>query len=208
MGHFMKSAPVTKFHSQSAAFDVIAIAASAGGLDALSEVLSHLPADFPGAIVIVQHLDRRHRSLMADILDRRTQLVVRQADEGDQLRSGTVYVAPPDYHLLVNPDGTLSLSKSELVHFVRPSADLLFESLAASYQDRAIAIVLSGTGSDGVMGVQAISKMHGTVIAQDQATSKFFGMPNAAIQTGCVDFTLPLEEIASAILTLMKEENP
>jgi len=203
----MKSPSVSKFHSSDAAFDVIAIAASAGGLDALSEVLSHLPADFPGAIVIVQHLDRRHRSLMADILDRRTPLVVRQADEGDQLRSGTVYVAPPDYHLLVNPDGTLSLSKSELVHFVRPSADLLFESLAASYQDRTIAIVLSGTGSDGVMGVQAISKMHGTVIAQDEATSKFFGMPSAAIQTGCVDFILPLNEIAPAILTLMKEEN-
>ena len=118
----------------------------------MSEVLSHLPADFPGAIVIVQHLDRRHRSLMADILDRRTPLIVRQAAEGDQLTGGTVYVAPPDYHLLVNPDGSLSLSKSELVHFVRPSADLLFESLAASYQDRAIAIVLSGTGSDGVNG--------------------------------------------------------
>ena len=197
----------SKFHSSGAAFDVIAIAASAGGLDALSEVLSHLPAEFPGAVVIVQHLDRRHRSLMADILGRRTPLVVQQAAEGDRLRSGTVYVAPPDYHLLVNPDGTLSLSKSELVHFVRPSADLLFESLAASYQDRTIAVVLSGTGSDGVMGVQAISKMHGTVIAQDEETSKFFGMPSAAIQTGCVDFTLPLNEIAPAILTLMKEEN-
>lgn len=204
----MNSPSDSKFHSRGAAFDVVAIAASAGGLDALSEVLSHLPADFPGAIVIVQHLDRRHRSLMADILGRRTSLVVRQATEGDRLQGGTVYVAPPDFHLLVNPDGTLSLSKSELVHFVRPSADLLFESLAASYQDRTIAIVLSGTGSDGVMGVQAISKMHGTVIAQDEATSKFFGMPSAAIQTGCVDFTLPLEEIAPAILTLMKEENP
>lgn len=148
----MTSVPIPKFHSQGAAYDVVAFAASAGGLDALSEVLSHLPADFPGAIVIVQHLDRRHRSLMADILDRRTPLIVRQAAEGDQLTGGTVYVAPPDYHLLVNPDGSLSLSKSELVHFVRPSADLLFELLAASYQDRAIAIVLSGTGSDGMNG--------------------------------------------------------
>lgn len=203
----MTSVPIPKFHSQGAAYDVVAIASSAGGLDALTEVLSNLPGDFPGAIVIVQHLDRRHRSLMADILDRRTSLTVQQAGEGDYLKSGTVYVAPPDFHLLVNPDGTLSLSKSELVHFVRPSADLLFETLAASYQERAIAIVLSGTGSDGVMGVQAISKMHGTVIAQDEATSKFFGMPSSAIQTGCVDFTLPLKEIAPAILTLMKEES-
>jgi two-component system chemotaxis response regulator CheB len=205
--YVMKSNAASIFRSSGAAFDVVALASSAGGLDALSEVLSHLPADFPGAIVIVQHLDRRHRSLMADILDRRTPLVVQEAAEGDHLHSGTVYIAPPDRHLLVNPDGTLSLSQSELVHFVRPSADLLFESLAASYQDRAIAIVLTGTGSDGVMGVQAISKMRGTVIAQDEATSKFFGMPSAAIQTGCVDFILPLEEIAPAILTLMQEEN-
>src|ERR687891_2545485 len=126
-----------------AAYDVVALAASAGGLAALTHVLAALPGHFPAALVIVQHLDPRHRSLMADILSRRTSLRVKQAEEGDRLCSATVYIAPPNRHLLVNPDGTLSLSQSELVRFVRPSADLLFESVAASYKDRTIAVVLS-----------------------------------------------------------------
>src|SRR5215813_11441230 len=184
-------------------FDIVALTASAGGLAALSRVISMLPRDFPAAVVVVQHLDPRHRSLMADILARRTRLPVKEAEHGEHIRSATVYVAPPNSHLLVNPDGTLSLSQSELVHFVRPSADLLFESVAASYKDRAIAVVLTGTGMDGKMGVQAIKKMGGTVIVQDEKSSEFFGMPGAASQTGCVDFTLPLDEIPSALLTLV-----
>src|SRR4029453_10710693 len=90
------------------------------------------------------------------------------------------------------------------VHFVRPSADLLFESVAGSFKNRAIAVVLTGTGSDGSMGVQAIKKMGGTVLAQDESSSEFYGMPNAAIQTGCVDFILSLSEIPAALLTLLK----
>jgi two-component system chemotaxis response regulator CheB len=186
-----------------ATFAVVALAASAGGLAALSRVLSGLPAGFPAALVVVQHLDPRHRSLMADILSRRTSLRVKQAEEGDRLAPATVAIAPPDRHLLVNPDGTLSLSQSELVHFVRPSADLLFESVAASYRGRAIAVVLTGTGTDGAMGVQAIKKMGGTVIVQDERTAEFFGMPAAAIHTGQVDHILPLDEIAPAIITLV-----
>lgn len=189
-------------HFPGAAFDVVALASSAGGLNALNMVLSGLPAEFPAAIVVVQHLDPRHKSLMADILNRRTSLRVREAGNGDVLAPGTVYIAPPDRHLLVNPDGTLSLSQSELVHFVRPSADLLFESVAASYKDRVIAVVLTGTGSDGSMGVRAVKKMGGTVIVQDEPTSQFFGMPHASIRTGCVDFVLPLDEIAHALLIL------
>ncbi len=190
-----------------AAFDVVSIAASAGGLAAISKVLADLPADFPAAITIVQHLDPRHRSLMADILSRRSPLKVKQAEEGDILSPSTVYIASPDRHLLVNPDGTLSLSQSKLVHFLRPSADLLFESVAASYKDRAISVVLTGTGNDGVMGVQAIKKMGGTVIAQDEKSSQFFGMPGGAINTGDVDFILPIEEIAHAIVSLVKGED-
>jgi len=186
-----------------AAFDVVALAASAGGLNALSHVLAPLPQDFPAVILVVQHLDPRHRSLMADILSRRTSLRVKQAEEGDQLQPMTVFIAPPNRHLLVNPDSTLSLSQSELVHFVRPSADLLFESVAASYKERAIAIVLTGTGSDGSMGVRAIKKMGGTVIVQDERTAEFFGMPGAAVQTGTVDFILPLDEIPTALMTLV-----
>ena len=190
-----------------AAYDVVAMAASAGGLTALSDVLSSLPPNFPATVVIVQHLDPRHRSLMAEILDRRTNLNVKQAKQGESLLAGTVYIAPPNKHLLINLDGTVSLTQSELVHFVRPSADLLFESVAASYKERAICVILTGTGSDGSMGVRAIKKMGGTVIAQDKTTSEFFGMPGAAIDSGSVDFVLPLSEIASALVTLvMKNE--
>jgi two-component system chemotaxis response regulator CheB len=186
-----------------AAFDVVAMAASAGGLTALTQVLSSLPREFTAAIAIVQHLDPRHRSLMADILSRRTVLNVKQAEEGDSLSPGMVYIAPPNRHLLVNGDGTMSLSQSELVHFLRPAADLLFESVAASYKNRAIAVVLSGSGSDGAMGIEAIKKMGGTVIAQDNKTAEFAGMPTAAINTGNVDFILPLDEISAALVTLV-----
>jgi len=189
-----------------AAFDVIAIAASAGGLRALTAVFSELPADFPAAVTVVQHLDPRHRSLMAELLSRQSRLSVRQADEGDRLKPGSVYVAPPDRHLLVNADGTLSLSRTELVNFLRPSADLLFESVAASFKDRVIAIVLTGTGSDGSKGLHAIKKMGGTIVSQDEGTSEFFGMPSAAIRTGLVDFVLPLNQIAAALTTLVRGE--
>lgn len=186
-----------------AAFDVVALAASAGGLTALSKVLAGLPAHFPAALVVVQHLDPHHRSLLANILNKRTQLWVEEAEEGGSLTPGKVCIAPPNWHLLVNPDGSLSLTQTELVHFVRPSADLLFESVASSYRARAIAIVLSGSGSDGNKGVRTIKKMGGTVIAQDEASAEFFGMPSAAIQTGSVDFILPLDEIASILITLV-----
>ncbi|MCW9683169.1 chemotaxis protein CheB [Dolichospermum planctonicum UHCC 0167] len=184
-------------------FDIVAVAASAGGLTALIEVLTDLPADFKAAIVVVQHLDPRHPSLMAEILSRRTVLKVIQAKEGDKLTPGTVYIAPPNNHLLVNGDGKVSLSQSEMVHFLRPSADLLFESVAASYQERAIAVVLTGTGTDGSMGVEAIKKMGGTVIVEDAKTAEFSGMPAAAIKTGNVDFILPLAEISLALRTLI-----
>ena len=104
---------------------------------------------------------------------------------------------------MVNSDGTLSLTQTELVHFVRPSADLLFESVAARHKEHAVAVVLSGTGSDGAMGVQAIKKMAGLVIAQDEGSAAFFGMPGAAIQTGSVDVILPLAQIGPTLLRLV-----
>ncbi|GAX38586.1 chemotaxis protein CheB [Nodularia sp. NIES-3585] len=186
-----------------ASFDIVAIASSAGGLTALTKLLSTLPKNFPAAIALVQHLAPQHRSLMSEILARHTALKVKQAEEDDCLTPGTVYIAPPDYHLLVNSDGTLSLSQSKLVNYLRPSADLLFASVAATYKDRAIAIVLTGTGKDGAKGVQAIHKMGGTVIAQDQKSSEFPGMPNATINTGNVDFILPLDEISPTLVSLV-----
>ncbi|MDY6783838.1 MAG: chemotaxis protein CheB [Cyanobacteriota bacterium] len=186
-------------------FDLVAFAASAGGLNALSRVLSNLPANFPAAIAIVQHLDPQHRSLMADILSRRTSLSVKQAEEGDRATPGTIYIAPPNYHLLANGDRTLSLTQTELVHFVRPSADWLFNSVAASYQNRAIAVVLTGMGNDGIAGVQTIKQRGGIVIAQDKESSKYFAMPNAAIETGSVNFILPLSNIASTLVALVMQ---
>ena len=141
--------------------------------------------------------------MVAAILERRTALLVKQAEEGDRLQSGTTYIAPPNRHLLVNPDGTLSLSQSKMVHFVRPSADLLFESAAASFRERAVAVVLSGTGKDGSMGVKAIKAMGGMVIAQNEQSAEFFGMPGAAIATGSVDLVLQLEEIPATLVGLL-----
>jgi two-component system chemotaxis response regulator CheB len=186
-----------------AAFDVVALATSAGGLNALTQVLAVLPADFPASVAVVQHLDPRHRSLLANILGKRTGLAVKEAQEGEKLCAGTVYIAPPDHHLLITQEGTIALTDTELVHFVRPSADLLFESVAASYKDRAIAVVLTGSGVDGSLGVTAIKKMGGTVIAEDRETAEFSGMPAAAIHTGNVDFVLPLREIGPALVTLV-----
>ena len=188
----------------SAAFDVVAVAASAGGLNALTAVLSPLPPDLPAAIVIVQHLDPRHRSVLAQILDRCTAIDVRQVQDGAVLRPGTAFIAPPDNHVLVNSNGVLLLSKSERVHFLRPSADLLFESVAASYRARTIAVVLTGSGSDGSKGVEAVKTMGGTVLAQDEATSEFRDMPSAAVRTGSVDFVLPLNEISAALVSLIR----
>ena len=173
---------------------------------ALTEILGKLPADCPAAIVVVQHLDPRHRSLMPQIFGRRSNLPVYQAMEGMVVQAGSVYLAPPDRHLLINGDGSISLTQTELVNFVRPSADLLFESVAAAYGERAIAVVLTGAGKDGSMGVTAIKKRGGTVIVQDEATSEFFGMPGAAIRTGTVDFVLSLEEIPGALVTLLAGE--
>jgi two-component system, chemotaxis family, protein-glutamate methylesterase/glutaminase len=184
------------------AFDLVVLAASAGGLNALSGVLGALPAAFPAAVVVVQHLDPRHRSLLDDILRRRTKLTVRLASEGDKIEPGLVLIAPPDHHVLVNVDRTVSLSQSDLVHFVRPSADLLFESAAGSYRERVIAVILTGSGVDGSMGVKAVKEKGGTVIAQDEASSQFFGMPGSAIQTGVVDFVLSLDEIGPALVAL------
>lgn len=184
-------------------FHLIAICASTGGVDALTQVLSALPVDFPAAIAIVQHISPHYPSMMADILSRCTQLQVKIADAKDVLRPGTVYIAPSEQHLLVNSDNSLCLSRSELVHYVRPSADLLFESVAASFKQRAIATVLTGMGSDGAMGVRAIKQMGGKVIAQDRTTSEFFAMPEAAINTGHVDLVVPLNEIALKLIDLV-----
>jgi two-component system chemotaxis response regulator CheB len=165
-------------------------------------VLGSLPKDFPATVLVLQHMDPRHRSLLPDILARRSALPVSEARDGERVRPAHVHVAPPNRHLLINPDHTLSLTQTELVHFLRPSADLLFESLAASYRERAIAVVLSGSGEDGAMGITAVKKVGGTVIVQEPRSAEFDGMPAAAVRTGTADFILELDEIAPALAKL------
>jgi len=185
-------------------YDIVAIAASAGGITALGHVLGGLPAGFPVPVVVVQHLDPRHKTIIAEVLGRRAKLPVVLAQDGVQAEPGTIYVAPPNHHLLVEAEGVLVLSSSELVHFLRPSADLLFESVAGAYGPRAIACVLTGTGSDGAMGASAVKSRGGTVIAEDPDLAEFKGMPEAVIAAGAVDFILPLDEIAAVIRALVE----
>lgn len=197
------STVATSRAGQHGPFEVAAVAASAGGVGAVGRLLADLAPDFPVPVVIVQHLDPRHETMIADVLGRQSTLRVKLAEHGEHLRVGTAYVAPPDHHLLVDADGLLTLSHSELVHFVRPSADLLFESIAGAYGDRAIACLLTGTGRDGATGVTAIHARGGTVIVEDPETADFTGMPRAAIATGEVDHVVPLGEIAALMSDLV-----
>ncbi|WP_258053029.1 chemotaxis protein CheB [Streptomyces sp. Ru73] len=184
-------------------FAIVAVACSAGGIRALSVFLEQLGPELPVPVLVVQHLDPRHDTYLADILARRSALTVELAKDEDRVRAGTVHLAPPDHHLLIGPGGVLKLSRSEPVHFVRPSADRLFESVAAVYGPRAIACVLTGTGSDGATGVAAVKDRGGTVIAEDPRTAEFRGMPEAAVGAGLTDYVLPLEEIAAVIRGLV-----
>ena len=188
-----------------ATFPVIAMATSVGGLKALSVILAALPADFPAAIAIVMHLSPDHKSILAELLNRRTPLVVKQAHSGDILCPGGVFVAPPNHHLSVTRGGRLELSSAtaEKVHYSRPSAEPLFASVAATYKKAAIAVVLTGGDGDGSFGVQIIKDKGGTVIAQDRPTSENFRMPETSIQTGDVDFVLPLDKIAAKLRELV-----
>jgi two-component system, chemotaxis family, protein-glutamate methylesterase/glutaminase len=182
-------------------FDIVAIAASKGGLAALSTVLAGLPENFPAAIGLVQHLEPSRVSVWAEILNDRTALSVKWAEEGEPLSAGTVYVAPPNRHFAVKPEQTIQLSDNERVRFWRPPADLFFESVAKSFGRRAIAVVLTGMLDDGAKGLHAIKTRGGRTLAQDPGTAVGFGMPTAAIRTGSVDFVLPLDRIAPALIT-------
>ncbi|HKV08992.1 MAG TPA: chemotaxis protein CheB [Thermoanaerobaculia bacterium] len=180
-------------------FGVVALAASAGGLEAFSAILSALPAGFPVPILLLQHMNLERPSVLPDLLSRITRLTVKAAQPGDRLAPGHVYAAPPGRHLLVRPDGALALSDAPMVNCVRPAADLLFESLASVYGRRAVAVVLSGRGCDGARGIEAIRRQGGMTIAQSEKTCKAPDMPAAAIETGCVEMVLPLGKIAPVL---------
>ena len=182
-------------------FDVVAVGASAGGLHALTETLRSLPKDFPCSVVVVQHLSPRHKSMMPELLARASNIRVKAAQHGEIMLPGWAYMAPPDEHLLVGP-GKLQLAHSQLVHFSRPSIDLLFESVAGTYGSRCIGVILSGSGSDGAAGLRTIKEAGGTTLAQSPADAEFPSMPEAALETGCVDYALPLQEIGATLTQL------
>lgn len=187
-------------------FDIVAIGASAGGVKAIDSVLGNLPEDLPAAIVIVEHLDPVHKSSMAEILQWNCKLWVKDAEDGEDIKNGVVYVATPDRHMLVN-HRKIALTTTERVHFLRPSIDVLFNSVAADFGSKAIGIILTGTGKDGSVGLKAIKARGGATIAQDKNTSESFGMPEAAISAGAVDFILPVQDIGPAIIKLISTRN-
>lgn len=197
---------MTADQSHEAPYAIVAVASSAGGIHGLIVLLGMLDPDLPVPVLVVQHLDPRHRTVIADVLSRRTDIPVKLAEAEERALPGTVYIAPPDRHLLIDSDGVMTLSNTKLVHFVRPSADLLFESVAGAYGPRAIACVLTGTGSDGAMGVDAVKSRGGTVIVEDPLSAEFKGMPQAAVDTGAADYVLPLAEIATVVRGLVETE--
>ena len=152
--------------------DLVAIAASAGGIPAVSHILAALPRDFPVAIALVLHRGARVPELLPRILARETTLTVKLAEEGDILRGGTVYVAPADRHLMVDHDRTLHLTDGRRIKYLASSANPLLDSAAAALGGRVIAVVLTGTGSDGTDGVQAVRATGGIVIAQDPESAQ------------------------------------
>ncbi|GII05762.1 chemotaxis protein CheB [Planobispora takensis] len=181
-------------------FPVVALIASAGGVDALSRVLAPLPADLPAAVLVVLHQDpATPGQRLAAILARRTTMPVRIAADNEVLRPGLVLVIPPGRHLLITSPGRIGLIETGALPPSRPSADLLLATLAVTCGPRALAVILTGMGHDGQAGVRAIGHCGGTVIAQDQDTSAFFSMPSAAIMTGRVSQVLALDDISAAI---------
>ncbi|HEX6909930.1 MAG TPA: chemotaxis protein CheB [Longimicrobium sp.] len=188
--------------------DVVVIAASAGGLKVLKTILAGLPADFPVPIVIVQHRTTALPNLAAKVLGRAGPLPATMADEGEVLRPGTVYVAPPDRHLVLDAERRITLMDGRRIRFVLSSANPLFESAAGALNRGVIGVVLSGYGADGTDGVQAIKARGGVVIAQDPATAAHGGMPSSAIRTGAVDYVVPAEEIAPLLLRLVHGREP
>jgi two-component system chemotaxis response regulator CheB len=199
----MDSRPRDALQAVRPAFDLVVMVASAGGLAALSTIVGSLPAGFPAAIVIVHHRAEANPSLLGEILSRRTALRVREATVGESPEAGVVYIAPAGLHLSIAADRSFAFSDRHLIQRVLSSADPLFESAAAVYGERLIAVVLTGYGQDGADGIRAVGQASGTVLVQDEATSQAFAMPAAALATGEVDAVLPVSAIGPALIALV-----
>jgi two-component system chemotaxis response regulator CheB len=179
--------------------DAVVIGASAGGVEALSEILPALPASLRPALLIVLHLPRERPSLLVEIFANRCALRVREADDKEPVEPGTVYFAPPDYHMLVEKSRQIALSTDEPVHYSRPSIDVLFESAADVYADRLLGIILSGANADGAAGLHAVHRAGGTTVVQRPDSAKVPLMVVSALQRNPADFVLSLPEIAGLL---------
>ena len=180
----------------------VVIGASAGGWDALKIILGALPEDFPLAIMVVMHRHPHSDDYLEKSLDNDCAVRVKQADEKESIVSGTVYFAPPNYHLLIEDIHTLTLSVARAVNYARPSIDVLFESAAYVYGDTLAGLILTGANNDGAGGLKKIKDMGGLVLVQDPETAEASAMPRAAIAATDPDFVLPLSEIGSFIKAL------
>ena len=180
------------------AFDLVVVGASLGGVDALRAVLSELPDDFPPPLVVVQHRAPDGDHSLAQVLARSSQLPVREAGDGEELRGGTVYVAPAAYHVLAEP-GLLRLSVEGPVSYARPSIDVLFQSAAEAYGPKLAAILLTCSSEDGAAGIAAVAARGGLTIVEDPASAVSGVAGQLAIERTRVHHVLPLDRIASAL---------
>jgi two-component system chemotaxis response regulator CheB len=183
--------------------EAVALGASAGALESLSVILPELPEDYPLPVLVVVHLPPDRKSLMASLLGERCRIAVKEAEDKEVIARGTVYLAPPDYHVMVEPDRRLSLSSEEPVRFSRPSIDVLFETAAEAYGPGLVGIVLSGANSDGARGLRAICDAGGVALVQDPEGAIASAMPHAA-RLACPEAAaLSLGEIAEHLLGIV-----
>lgn len=186
---------------------IVVVGTSLGGLVALKALLAKLPADFRPPMAIVQHRGRRADQGLVNVLARETALPVCEPDDKQPLEPGHVYVAPADYHLLVEP-GHLALSTEAPVNYARPSVDVLFESAAQAYGRGVVAVILSGANEDGAEGCARIKERGGTVLVQEPAEAEGSVMPRAAIAAGNADRVLPMAELSAALRDLSRRGAP
>ena len=181
--------------------DVIVVGASAGGVEALSDLAGRLPADLPAAVLIVLHIPAHSESVLPRILSRRGRLPAVHPRDGEALRPGHIYIAPPDYHLLVQK-GRVRLTRGPAENGHRPAIDTLFRSAAISYGSRAAGVVLTGTLDDGTAGLLAIKEQGGLALVQDPDDALFQSMPRSAIENVAVDYVQPLPALADTLVRL------
>lgn len=187
-------------------FQAIVIGISTGGVDALKELLGALPKDFPLPILIVQHISPDSGSRMAELLDDVCSIHVKEADEQELPAGGNVYMAPANYHLLVEQDGRLGLSTDPLVNYARPSVDVLFETAAEAFGRGLVGVVLTGAGSDGSRGLKRIKELGGVTVVQDPVDAVASSMPRNAIMALKPDYIVNLASLPQLFVNFTKSE--